>query len=81
MSEESLLMQKIYSPYFISNRTILEFNGADKGDILSIKDIIWLFIRGRKKETKLYFKVNNFSEMNKDKSSALHTHGFNNNSQ
>lgn len=53
----SKLDQKIYQPHFISNMTIIEFQGSCQEGLYSVMDIFKIFVNMKKSQSKLYFKV------------------------
>ena len=46
----------MYSPYFISNSTILQFQGYEEDRLFSIKEILKIFSEDSKNKTRWYFK-------------------------
>jgi hypothetical protein len=49
--------EKIYQPYFISNNTIIQYQDNNEESV-SLMEIIESYIKLRKINSKLYFKVN-----------------------
>ena len=60
VTEEHLLEMKVYQPYFISNNTIIQFEGSKKriAEKLSILDIMESFFLDHQTKSSLFFKVN-----------------------
>ena len=61
-----MLEEKIYSPYFINNSTILKFQRAKKegkkDEKYSLIDILHIFARDKVESVKYCFQVNMFEE-------------------
>ena len=61
-AEEYLLEMKVYQPYFITNSTIIQFEGAKKLNVspekMSIMDILELYFVKHQTKSSLFFKVN-----------------------
>ena len=61
-AEEYLLEMKVYQPYFITNSTIIQFEGVKKLNVvpekLSIMDILELYFVKHQTKSSLFFKVN-----------------------
>lgn len=52
-----LIEYEALSPHFISNLTRLEFGNCPENQLMSLKDIMAVFIRQNKHHGKYYFKI------------------------